>query len=67
MHGVVAAIIEHTKHLVTRDFLLVSKQVEFPFSGLLGRDFFQNNKAVISYGTYSIRLKERLRKLCELN
>jgi hypothetical protein len=55
-HGKISATIELMNSSITHEFQLVGKQVDIHCDGILGRDFFQNTKAIICYGTQSVRL-----------
>jgi hypothetical protein len=53
-HGIVEARIELTDSSVAHKFHLVSKQVDIPCDGILGRDFLQKTNAKICYASRTI-------------
>jgi hypothetical protein len=55
-HGKISATIELMNSSITHEFQLVGKQVDIHCEGILGRNFFQNSKAIICYGTQSVGL-----------
>jgi hypothetical protein len=56
-HGVIKAKVRLGGESFAHDFQLVSKQVEIPCDGILGRDFFRRTKAKICYATRVVTLK----------
>jgi hypothetical protein len=61
--GKLSATIELMNSSITHEFQLVKKQVDISYHGVLGRDFFQNTKAVICYGTQSVLLNGETLKI----
>jgi hypothetical protein len=55
-HGAIEAKIGLGSKLVPHSFQLVSKQVDIPCDGILGRNFFQRARAKISYETRTVIL-----------
>ena len=55
-HGVVEAKIRLCSRSTTHSFQLVSKHVDIPCDGILGREFFQRTRAKICYETRTVTL-----------
>jgi hypothetical protein len=62
-HGAIEAVIELKNSLITHEFQLVSKQIDIPCDGLLGRDFLRNAKAQICYETQCAKINGELIKM----
>jgi hypothetical protein len=56
-HGVVETKIIIGNNEIPHSLLLVSKQVDLPCDGILGRDFFQIAKATICYASRTVTLR----------
>jgi hypothetical protein len=55
-HGVIETKVGLGSDSIPHNFQLVSKQVDIPCDGILGRDFFQRSKATICYATQTVTL-----------
>jgi hypothetical protein len=66
-YGKISATIELMNNSITHEFQLVGKQVDIHCDGILGRDFFQNTKAIICYGTQSVRLNGEAVRMVSAN
>lgn len=49
---------------VDHSFHVVEEQLDLPYCGLIGRDFFKKHKVVIDYAKESVRIRDREVKLC---
>jgi hypothetical protein len=56
IHGVLKAEVMLGSSSITHDFQLVTKQVNIPCDGILGRDFLQRNKAKVCYASQTVTL-----------
>jgi hypothetical protein len=62
-HGAIEAVIELKDSLITHEFQLVSKQIDVPCDGILGRDFLRNARAQICYDTQCVKINGEVVKM----